>query len=337
MTDTATVYSPVTLTGMRALILDPPGTLRLGDRPRPSSALECVVRVTAAGICGTDLELLRGYAGFGGVPGHEFAGIVEAAPPADAAWVGRRVTGEITVGCGACHGCRAAGRGHCDHRSVLGIIGRDGAFAEFLSLPAENLHAVPAAVSDEAAVLIEPLAAACRVLEQIAVTATTHAAVVGPGRLGMLVALVLRDAGAEVTVVGRGEARLALAKTLEFETLRHDQLGAVARAFDVVVDATGQPDGLNVAKALVRPRGTIVLKSTFHGESHLALSPLVVDEITLVGSRCGPFAAAIERLASGRVDPRCLIDDVFPLERFAEAFAAASAGRKVLLRPAVFR
>jgi threonine dehydrogenase-like Zn-dependent dehydrogenase len=318
---------------LRALILDSPRPLRLGDRTKPSAASECVVRVTAAGICGTDLELLRGYAGFSGVPGHEFVGVVETAPPADAGWIGRRVTGEITVGCGRCAGCRAAGRGHCDRRSVLGIIGRDGAFAEFLSLPAENLHAVPDHVGDEAAVLIEPLAAACRVLEQVAITAQTRVAVVGPGRLGLLVALVLRDAGAAVTIVGRGETRLTLAGSLGFETLRHDQAGAAARAFDVAVDATGQPDGLRAAKASVRPRGTIVLKSTFHGETHIALSPLVVDEVTLVGSRCGPFDTAIGLLAANRIDPRPLIDDVFALDNFAEAFAAASTGRKVLLRP----
>jgi len=318
---------------MRALILDLSGTLTLGERPRPSAASECVVRVSAAGICGTDLELRRGYAGFSGVPGHEFVGMVEEAPPVDAAWIGRRVTGEITVGCGACDGCRVAGRGHCDRRSVLGIIGRDGAFAEYLSLPAANLHAVPDAVNDEAAVLVEPLAAACRVLEQIAVTAATTCAVVGPGRLGLLVALVLRAAGANVTIVGRSETRLALARSLGFNAVAADTAQKLARHLDVVVDATGQPDGLATAKALVRPRGTIVMKSTFHGAAPLAIAPLVVDEITLVGSRCGPFDAALELLASGRVDAGPLVDAAYPLERFADAFAAAEQGRKVILRP----
>jgi alcohol dehydrogenase len=318
---------------MRALVLDPPGRLTLTQRARPSAASECVVRVTAAGICGTDLELLRGYAGFSGVPGHEFVGVVEEGPPADATWIGRRVTGAITVGCGACKGCRVAGRGHCDRRSVLGIIGRDGAFAEYLSLPAANLHAVPDGVTDDAAVLVEPLAAACRVLEQIAVTAATTCAVVGPGRLGLLVALVLRAAGANVTVVGRSEPRLTLARSLGFSVVAGEAAQRLARQFDVVVDATGQPDGLATAKALVRPRGTIVMKSTFHGEASLAIAPLVVDEITLVGSRCGPFDTALDLLANGRVDVRRLVDEVFPLERFAEAFAAAEQGRKVILRP----
>jgi threonine dehydrogenase-like Zn-dependent dehydrogenase len=318
---------------MRALILDPSGTLTLSERPRPPAAGECVIRVTAAGICGTDLELRRGYAGFSGVPGHEFVGVVEEAPPVDAAWIGRRVTGEITVGCGACGGCRAAGRGHCDCRTVLGIIGRDGAFAEYLALPAVNLHAVPDSVNDDAAVLVEPLAAACRVLEQIAVTAETTCAVVGPGRLGLLVAMVLRAAGADVTIVGRGEGRLALARSLGFTALSGGTPRALARHFDVVVDATGQPNGLAAAKALVRPRGTIVMKSTFHGEAAVAIAPLVVDEITLVGSRCGPFDTALDLLANGRVDVRRLVDEAFPLDRFADAFAAAEQGRKVILRP----
>jgi alcohol dehydrogenase len=318
---------------MRALILDA-GTLSLGERPKPSAEHECVVRVIAAGICGTDLELLRGYAGFSGVPGHEFVGVVEAAPPADGAWIGRRVTGEITVGCGRCDGCRSAGRGHCDRRTVLGIIGRDGAFADCLALPASNLHAVPDEVADEAAVLVEPLAAACRVLEQIAVAPGTACAVVGPGRLGLLVALVLRDAGASVTIVGRGEARLGLARALGFAAMSSDAAAALARRLDLVVDATGHPDGLATARHLVRPRGTIVLKSTIHGETSVALSPIVVDEITLVGSRCGPFDAALALLSSGRIDVGPLVDAVYPLDRFEEAFADAGTGRKAILRPA---
>ena len=318
---------------MRALLLDASGTLTLTERPRPSAGSECVIRVTAAGICGTDLEVRRGYAGFSGVPGHEFTGVVEEAPPADAAWIGRRVTGELTVGCGACDGCRAAGRGHCDRRSVLGIIGRDGAFAEYLSLPAENLHPVPDAVPDVTAVLVEPLAAACRVLEQIPIAASTRCAVIGPGRLGLLVALVLRSAGADVTVVGRRETRLALARSFGFRAVTGDLTETLARHFDVVADVTGHPDGLAIAKALVRPRGTIVMKSTFHGEAHLAIAPLVVDEITLVGSRCGPFDVALGLLASGRIDVGPLVDDAYPLERFADAFAAAEQGRKVMFRP----
>ena len=318
---------------MRAVLLDPSGRLTVGERARPSPESECLVRVLAAGICGTDLELTRGYAGFAGVPGHEFVGVVEEAPPADAAWIGRRVTGEITVGCGECDGCRVAGRGHCDRRSVLGIVGRDGAFAEYLSLPAINLHAVPDGVDDDAAVLVEPLAAACRVLEQVDVTPATSCAVVGPGRLGLLVALVLRDAGADVTVVGRGDTRLALARSLGLEAVGSGEIGTRRRRFDLVVDATGQAEGLGIATSLVRPRGTIVLKSTIHGETRVAFAPLIVDEITLVGSRCGPFRAAHDLLANRRIDARPLVDAVYPLDRVADAFEAAAKGQKVILRP----
>ena len=182
---------------MRAIVLDVDGTLSLCDRPKPQVGDECVIRVSAAGICGTDLELLRGYAGFTGVPGHEFIGVVEDSAAVDAKWIGRRVVGEITVGCGQCAGCRAAGRGHCDVRTVAGIRGRDGAFAEYLSLPAANLHAVPASLDDVTAVFVEPTAAACRVAEQVRIEPGTRAAVVGAGRLGLLVAQVLREHGAQ--------------------------------------------------------------------------------------------------------------------------------------------
>jgi threonine dehydrogenase-like Zn-dependent dehydrogenase len=317
---------------MRALVLDPDGTLALRDRPKPVVTDECLIRVTAAGICGTDLELLRGYAGFAGIPGHEFVGVVEQAPPADAEWIGCRVAGEITVGCGECAGCRAAGRGHCDVRTVLGIRDRDGAFAEYLSLPRRNLHRIPASIDDVTAVFIEPTAAACRVVEQVAIEPGMCAAVVGAGRLGLLVAQVLRAHGARLTVVVRGEGSRTIAARLGFETAPvGSTASSLARRFDIVVDATGEAAGFAAASALVRPRGTLVLKSTFHGETPVPFSPLVVDEITLVGSRCGPFAQAIEMLESGRVEVKPLLAATYPLERFAEAFARAERGQKVIL------
>jgi alcohol dehydrogenase len=319
---------------VRALVLDADGGLSLRDRPKPSAGPECVIRVTAAGICGTDLELRRGYAGFSGVPGHEFVGVVEDAGAAESDWVGRRVTGEITVGCGQCDGCRAAGRGHCDLRTVIGIRGRDGAFAEYLSLPSSNLHAVPASVDDVTAVFVEPTAAACRVIEQVRIASDTRAALVGAGRLGLLVAQVLRAHGASVTVITRSGSSRALAAALGFETVAVDSARAsLTRRFDVVVEATGEPAGFAAASALVRPRGTLVIKSTFHGETPVAFSPLVVDEITVVGSRCGPFARAIELLDDGRVDVKPLIAGVYPLAQFAEAFARAKRGLKVILIP----
>jgi len=319
---------------VRAVVLDADGTLSLRDRNKPVAGDECVIRVIAAGICGTDLELVRGYAGFSGVPGHEFVGVVDEAGPDDSAWIGRRVAGEITVGCGACAGCRAAGRGHCDVRTVAGIRGRDGAFAEYLSLPSANLHAVPDSIDDLAAVFIEPIAAACRVVEQVRIEAGIRAAVVGGGRLGLLVAQVLREHGARLTVVVRSEASRSIASALGFETAFADSARAsLARRFDVVVDATGEPAGFAVAGALVRPRGTLVVKSTIHGETPVPLSSLVVDEVSLIGSRCGPFACAIELLGDGRIEVKPLVAGVYPLEQYAEAFDRAKRGLKVMLTP----
>jgi 2-desacetyl-2-hydroxyethyl bacteriochlorophyllide A dehydrogenase len=286
--------------------------------------------VTAAGICGTDLELCRGYAGFSGVPGHEFVGIVEQAGPADQEWIGKRVAGEITVGCERCDGCRRAGRGHCDVRTVLGIRGRDGAFAEYLSLPASNLHAVPDGIDDLTAVFVEPVAAACRILEQVAVDRDTRAAVIGAGRLGLLVAQVLRHAGAQVTAIVRSERGRRAVKSLGLESATADA-PSLARHFDMAVDTTGQPAGFALTTSLVRPRGTVVVKSTFHGETSVAVSPLVVDEITIVGSRCGPFKQAIALLAAGAINVKPLLTATYPLQDFAQAYNRATDGLKVIL------
>jgi threonine dehydrogenase-like Zn-dependent dehydrogenase len=318
---------------MRALVIDRTGTLSLCDRKKPGgSGGECVIRVTAAGICGTDLELLRGYAGFEGIPGHEFVGVVEDAPAEDRGWIGKRVVGEITVGCGRCRACRTAGRGHCEVRTVVGIRSRDGAFAEYLSLPAANLHALPESLPDTTAVFVEPTAAACRVVEQVRIDSGTRAAVVGAGRLGLLIAQVLRASGARPLVIARGERGRSIAASLGFETSSADA-AAVSHAFDVVVDATGNADGLIVASRLVRPRGTIVVKSTFHGETPVNVSSLVVDEITVVGSRCGPFDRAIELLDAGRVDVTRLLEGIYPLEQFREAFQQAERGLKTIFSP----
>jgi threonine dehydrogenase-like Zn-dependent dehydrogenase len=317
---------------VRAIVLDPDGTLALRDRPRPGAGDECLIRLLAAGICGTDLELLRGYAGFSGVPGHEFVGIVEEGGTAGAAWVGRRVAGEITVGCGRCAGCRAAGRGHCDLRSVLGIRGRDGAFAEYLTLPPDNLHAVPDRIDDDTAVFIEPVAAACRVAEQVDIPAGTRAAVVGAGRLGLLVAQVLREHGAQPIIIARGDRGRPAAAALDFATVAVDSALPLGRRFDLVVDTTGHAAGFATAMALVRPRGTLVVKSTFHGVTPVSVSSIVVDEITVIGSRCGPFARAIELLAAGRVEVKPLIAGAYTLDQFVPAFEAARRGLKIILR-----
>ena len=316
---------------MKALVFES-GRPVVAARPDPVPAPgEAVVRVVLAGICGTDLEIARGYMGFAGIPGHEFVGIVESSP--EPGWVGRRVVGEINAACGRCDFCaRGLGR-HCPQRTVLGILGRDGAFAERLALPLANLREVPAGIPDEAAVFCEPLAAAWEILEQLEVPAGTRTAVLGAGRLGQLCARVLAHAGSPPLVLGRSEAKLALARRAGLDARRAD--AAIGRAFDLVVEATGSPEGLARAVSIVRPRGTIVLKSTYHGAAPIALAPVVIDEITVVGSRCGRFEPALAHLASDPALVAPLRTASFALDDAATAFACACdpASMKVLLAP----
>ena len=319
---------------MRALLIDESGRLRLRDIPEPSVAGECLIRVIRAGICGTDLQLLSGYAGFSGVPGHEFVGRVESvSEPSEADWIGRRIVGEINIGCGRCAWCRAGVKEHCESRSVLGIRGHDGAFAEYLTLPAANLHHLPASISDDAAVFVEPAAAACRILEQVTIGAGTRVAVLGDGRMGLLVAQVLRTAAPDVTVLGKHEEKLAIARAFGLSAARSDAECPPSDRYEVVVDVTGRPEGFTRAMALVRPRGTIVLKSTFHGEMALVPWPIVVDEVTIVGSRCGPFDRGIAVLASGAVDIQPLVARRYALEEHERAFEMARRSLKVLFDP----
>lgn len=314
---------------MRALAIESRGVLSIRDVPPPSSANECLIRATLAGICGTDLELLEGYADFRGIPGHEFVGRVESVDSrADAAWVGKRVVGEINVGCGTCDWCQIGEKEHCVRRTVVGIRGRDGAFADYLALPSANLHALPDTIDDRSAVFVEPLAAACRILEQVDVQDASRVAVLGDGRLGLLVAQVLRTQSSDLTVLGKHEAKLEVARALGLESRRPQSNDE--RGFDIVVEATGSPAGLAQALDLVRPRGIIVMKSTVHGQATVTTWPMVVNEVTLVGSRCGPFKAAIDLLASGAVRVEPLVAAVFPLEHYARAFDEARRGLKVL-------
>lgn len=317
-------------TSMRALVLDRAGTLTLADVPMPGAAGECLIRVSRAGICGTDLQMLSGYADFSGIIGHEFVGVVERAPGADARWIGQRVVGEINVGCGNCEWCARGVKEHCPGRTVVGIRGRPGVFAEYTSLPAANLHAVPDGVDDDAAVFVEPVAAACRVFEQLEITDGTRVAIVGDGRLGNLIAQVMRTRTPHVVLFGRHPQKLSVARGLGIDARAGD--GDSNGSYDVVVDATGRSQGLPRAIELVRPRGTIVLKSTFHGAVNTALWPIPVHEVTLVGSRCGPFAPAIALLASGAVSTAPLIEGTFAFEDYHGAFEAAGRGLKILLR-----
>jgi threonine dehydrogenase-like Zn-dependent dehydrogenase len=302
------------------------GTLSVADIAKPPTDGEALVRVTLSGICNTDLEIARGYAGFEGTIGHEFVGVSES---------GQRVVGEINAGCGTCALCRAGDPRHCPQRTVLGIVGRDGAHAEFLRSPVANLLPVPDEIPDEHAVFTEPLAAACGILERALITEDTRVAVIGDGKLGLLCAQVIATTGAPVTLVGKHENKLRIAERRDIETLTVDKVATRKGEFDVAVEASGSPTGFALALDLLHPRGVLVLKSTFHGVTEIAAARLVVEEITVIGSRCGRFAPALELLRTKAVDVESLITDEFPLADGVEAMrrAAEPGVMKVLLRP----
>jgi threonine dehydrogenase-like Zn-dependent dehydrogenase len=304
---------------MKALVVEA-GAVRFegGFREPEPGPDEALVRVRLAGICNTDLEIVRGYMGYRGVPGHEFVGEFD----------GRRVAGEINAACGQCSFCRQGLERHCAERTVLGILGRNGAFAEYLTLPRRNLHPLPDAIDDEAAVFVEPLAAAFEILEQVSLQPEDRVALLGDGKLALLIAQVLRGR-CRLKVFGKHKDKLSLLTDVETTT------NAPGGQFDVVVEASGSELGFQQALELVRPRGILVLKSTVAAGARLNLAPLVINELTIVGSRCGPFAPAIEALASRTIDPRPIISATYALDKGVEAFErAAEAGvLKVLLRP----
>ncbi|HEU0036148.1 MAG TPA: alcohol dehydrogenase catalytic domain-containing protein [Kofleriaceae bacterium] len=314
---------------MRALRVGDDGT-HLVDVPAPEAAGEATVRVVMSGLCNTDLEIARGYAGFRGTIGHEFVGVIED-PSGGTLPRGTRVVGEINAGCGTCERCAAGDPRHCSTRTVLGIVGRDGAHADHLRLPARNLLRVPDAVSDAHAVFVEPLAAACGVLERCPIAPGARVAVIGDGKLGLLCAFVLAAAGHAPLVVGKHADKLALARGLETELV--DDARRRGRVFDVVVEASGSAAGFELALDLLRPQGTLVLKSTFHGATPIEAARVVVEEITVIGSRCGRFAPALELLARGAIDLDPLISEVVSLDRGEQAMqtAARPGVLKVLL------
>jgi len=313
---------------MLALYFDGQPALKEAPRPEPGPG-EVLIRVRLAGICRTDVEVLRGYHGFRGIMGHEFLG--EVAGPGDSPWLGQRVVGEINLGCGACDLCREGLARHCRARRVLGLLNHDGAFAHYLTLPAANLHAVPPEVPDVWAVFTEPLAAALRVQEVAPVSPDARVLVVGDGMLGLQISWVLALTGAEIHLAGHHEEHLALARPRGVAAFLAAHLPP--GDYDIVVEASGDPSGLELALGRVRPLGTVVLKSTYVGRYPLDPAALVVPEVRLVGSRCGPFAGALRLLRDGRVDPRPLIHRTFPLSQGLEALAWAQrpAALKVLI------
>jgi threonine dehydrogenase-like Zn-dependent dehydrogenase len=327
---------------------------RLVAQKKPLPTLHprwALLRVRLAGICNTDVEILRGYHAFRGVPGHEFVGEVAevrgVSAKEKAQWLGRRVAGEINVSCSAygyrplCAFCKRGLKTHCARRTVLGIVNHDGAFAEYLALPLQNLHLIPDSVTDEQAVFVEPLAAACEILAQLNIKNFREAAVLGDGKLAQLLARVLRTALPRVVMYGKHPDKLKLAAEAKITTrqVRGDASDQkkIKDQFALVVEATGSPTGLSLAQQITEPRGTLILKSTFHGAAPVETWPLVVKEITLIGSRCGPFDQAVRLLRVNKIDPRPLITRTFSLNEAPAAikFAQQPGVVKVLLKPAI--
>jgi len=322
---------------MKAVRLNPLPEL-VTDLPCPIPAHgEALVKVSLCGICNTDLELMRGYMDFRGIPGHEFVGVVvEENHQGDAghtSLLGKRVVGEINAACGECVYCLEGSPTHCQNRTVLGLLGRDGCMAEYLTLPIENIHHVPDTLSDETAVFAEPLAAAFKILDQVDIGKGQRAVVLGDGKLGLLCAMALSTTGAEVVLIGRHESKMAMVKPYGVRTWLSE--GKIVRGdYDLVVEATGSSSGLEQAIPLVRPRGSIVLKSTVADNKTIDLTPIVVNEISVLGSRCGRFEPALEALSSGKMDPTPLIEAVYPIDDAVKAFehAARKGALKVLVK-----
>lgn len=320
---------------MKALRVDKK-KLAVREIEKPEAGPEALVRVLLSGICSTDLEIARGYAGFKGTIGHEFVGMVEEAP--DGSLVGQRVVGEINAGCGKCELCAAGDARHCLNRTVLGIVGRDGAHAEFLRLPLTNLLPVPAKVVDEHAVFAEPLAAACGIMERVAIKSSHRVAVIGDGKLGLLCAQAIALTGATTLLIGKHAEKLRIAERRGIETTTPRTAGKRKHEFDVVVEASGSPSGFVGALDLLRARGTLVLKSTFEGPGKIDAidqARLVVDELSIVGSRCGRFQPALDLLQRGAIDIDSLISEEYPLSRGVHAMerAGKKGVLKVFLRP----
>ena len=315
---------------MRALSFDGQLSYVTAQAEPEPVAGECAIKVHLAGICATDLEILKGYMGFTGVLGHEFVGTVVSG---SRRWQGRRVVAEINCACRACDMCHAGLATHCRQRTVVGISGRNGCFADLVTVPEINLHEVPAGVSDEEAVFVEPLAAAYQVVKQCPMESRTQVAVIGTGRLGLLVAQVLAATGCHLLAVGRNPKTLLFCEKKRIQAVAVDQV-VPRQDHDVVVECSGSPEGFALALQMVRPRGVVVLKSTCAHGAPLNLAPVVINEITVLGSRCGPFADALDALARKQIDVSAMVSRAFRIERGVEALAAAAdpANLKLLLK-----
>ncbi len=303
---------------MKAVVFD--GKLKIANVPVPKTQEgEALVQIQMAGICNTDMEITKGYMDFHGILGHEFVGVVEQ--HSDSMWIGKRVVGEINLGCNHCPLCKKGDMRHCQTRSVLGIVNKDGVFADYVTLPVQNLHLVPDDVSNEEAVFVEPLAAACEILEQVHVEPSHRIAIVGDGKLAQLIARVLQLTGCHLTVFGKSQKKLSLLSAMSIDTRVYD--GGPAERYDIVIEASGSPTGFQTALNLVRPKGIFVLKSTTHDFLDFNPARLVIDEIHLIGSRCGRFEPALRLLQKKLVDVTSLISSIYPIDQAKEAFLRA--------------
>lgn len=302
---------------MKAVVFN--NGLRLeNDYPMPiQKSGEALIKVNTIGICNTDYEITKGYMGYKGILGHEFTGIVEKAE--NKQLIGKRVVGEINCGCGVCDWCKQGLERHCFNRSTLGIWQREGCFAEYVSLPEKNLLLIPNNVSNEEAVFVEPLAAALEILEQIHIPPYKKVIVLGDGKLGLIIALALNASGLDVLLVGKHEEKLEIAKAQGVNTKLLSEL-KIEKSYDYVVEATGSISGFETSLALTKPRGTLILKSTIAASKEINLAPIVVDEITIVGSRCGQFAPALRMLEQKKIDVKPLISDIYTIDKSIEAF-----------------
>lgn len=304
---------------MKAVVFD--NGLKLDNNypmPEPKKG-EALIKVNTIGICNTDYEITKGYMGYKGILGHEFTGIVESVNSDDKSLVGKRVVGEINCGCGECEWCAQGLERHCFNRSTLGIWQREGCFAEYVCLPVKNLLEIPSNVSDEEAVFVEPLAAALEILEQVHIPPHKKVIVLGDGKLGLIIALALNAAGLDIILVGKHEEKLAIAKAQGVKTQLLADL-KIEKAYDFVVEATGSITGFETSLALTKPRGTLILKSTIAASKEFNLAPIVIDEITVLGSRCGQFAPALRLLESKRIDVKPLISDIYDINDSVMAF-----------------
>lgn len=316
---------------MKAIVFDNKLTLKRLPEPKLQPG-EALIRVQLAGICNTDLEILNGYMNFTGIPGHEFVGIVESVKESDPAWIGKRVVGEINFGCGTCVFCLKGLSRHCSNRTVLGILNHAGVFAEKVALPVNNLREVPKSITDEAAVFVEPLAACFEIFEQIKIPPDEPVVIIGDGKLGLLLAMAFQLHGCDVTVIGKHAKKLELAGGLGCKTCLVEAVQQ--QKFPIVVEASGNAAGFHLALDLLEPRGTIVLKSTYHGELTLNAAKIVVDEINVIGSRCGRFGPALRALAQNYLNIEKLITQVFSIDDFENAFSLAQSKEslKVLIK-----